>query len=388
MSWKNAIRLSVLPAFLLAGSLTVAAQNNVSLQPGEEALTAIQASIDKVQAEIASRNRERESVFQSLRDTERNLAALGGEIRDIQTDIALNESKLVQLQDQAQSLQTSKTLQQELIGQYIRSAYRTGRQEYFKLLFNQENPALVSRSLRYYNYFNDARSEKVAQYNDTLKEIMRVENEVVSTTRQLNEERDTLTRRRQAEQARYSERQALLDDLDVILSGSAKRLGKLEADRMEMELLIEELRRSITNLSLGGQQEPFAGLKGHLPWPVEGSLKNNWGSSYGIGDLNWQGVTIAADAGSEIRAIHHGRVVYSDWFSNSGLLLIIDHGDGYMSLYAHNQELYREVGEWVNQGEIIATVGNTGGQVDFGLYFEIRHNGEAVNPASWCLARN
>ncbi len=189
-------------------------------------------------------------------------------------------------------------------------------------------------------------------------------------------------------QEKILERQKLLHELDTMLTSSSRKLEALESKKVEMELLVEELRRSIANLRLGDQEQPFASMKGKLPRPVEGQFKNRWGSSYGLGDLNWEGVTIEAGAGNEIRAIHRGRVVFSDWFSSSGLLLIIDHGDGYMSLYAHNQELYKEVGEWVVGGDIIATVGNTGGEASYGLYFEIRHNGDSVNPSTWFQARN
>jgi septal ring factor EnvC (AmiA/AmiB activator) len=155
-----------------------------------------------------------------------------------------------------------------------------------------------------------------------------------------------------------------------------------------MERLIEELQLSIANLSLEGQQHTFQNLKGNLIWPVKGAVINSWGSNYGLGDLNWQGITISAENGSDVRAVHHGRVVFADWFSSSGLLLIIDHGGGYMSLYAHNKALFRDVGEWVNSGDIIASVGNTGGQQEYGLYFEIRYNGESENPSGWLMARN
>ena len=151
-----------------------------------------------------------------------------------------------------------------------------------------------------------------------------------------------------------------------------------------MEILIEELRRSITNLSLDDQDQPFADRRGSLPWPVDGRLANRWGSSYGLGDLDWQGVTLSAAEGSEVRSIHHGRVVFSDWFSSSGLLLIIDHGDGYMSLYGHNQSLAKEVGDWVEIHEVIASVGMSGGQKKSALYFEIRKNGQPNNPGKWC----
>ncbi len=125
-----------------------------------------------------------------------------------------------------------------------------------------------------------------------------------------------------------------------------------------------------------------------MGWPLDGSIVQKFGSRHTLGDLTWEGVTISGNAGADIKAVHHGRVVFADWFSTSGLLLIIDHGDGYMSLYAHNQDLFKTVGEWVAAGEVIAAVGNTGGNRDYGLYFEIRHNGKAENPTLWFMARN
>src|SRR5690606_140784 len=146
--------------------------------------------------------------------------------------------------------------------------------------------------------------------------------------------------------------------------------------------------RSLRNLGLGNQQQPFAELKGQLPWPAQGSLMNSFGSRQSQGDLTWQGGNIRVEAGAQVRAIHHGRVVFADWFGRSGLLLIIDHGDGYMSLYAQNEQLLHGVGDWVGSGEVIATAGNTGGQSETSLYFEIRHQGRSQDPVAWCMARN
>lgn len=385
-------RFLLLPAFLLfcsfASSLAVHAQGASRPDVSEEALAAIEAAIGEVQAEIASRTSERAGVYKALQEIETSLTALGRQIADLTGEVGRNVSELARLRQQSAALEASKRSQQALIGQYLRGAWQTGREEYFKLLLNQENPALASRTLRYYRYFNDARRDKIDTYNATLAELAELESSIAATTSALEDQRRSLTRSQADLQARAGERQALLDTLDATLSGSSRRLEALEAERVEMELLVEELRRSIANLALGTSQQPFASLKGNLPWPVDGGLRNRWGTRIGLGDLNWQGVTIAAGAGDQVRAIHHGRVVYADWFSSSGLLLIIDHGDGYMSLYAHNRELYRDVGEWVNSGEVIAAVGNTGGQEDYGLYFEIRHNGDSENPSAWCVARN
>jgi len=185
---------------------------------------------------------------------------------------------------------------------------------------------------------------------------------------------------------KQAKRQTLLANLDADLSVRSNKLNSLEQQRVEIQLLMEELhRRSRENLS---KTDPFAAHKGHLPWPLAGKLLHAFGSRYELGDLTYEGIELAAEAGTAIKAIHHGRVVFADWFGNSGLLLIIDHGDGYMSLYAHNAQLNQKLGAFVQRGDVIASVGNTGGQRQTGLYFEIRHEGKAENPVNWCMPRN
>ena len=159
----------------------------------------------------------------------------------------------------------------------------------------------------------------------------------------------------------------------------------MEGDRKELERLLEAIEVAVVNLSLPDNYGAFKLAKGKMPWPVAGKKpKNLYGKSRNEGKMRWQGVSIPAKEGTPVSAIHHGRVVYADWFRGSGLLLIIDHGDGYMSLYAHNQTLLREVGEWVTAGTQVSTVGSSGGQNSAALYFEVRHDGKPANPGSWC----
>ena len=384
--WVSSLSL----IFSLATLVVLPAVNTFAqdIEPSEAALAELIKNIEEIQSAITARRSERDSVFASLQASEKNLATLAAEISTLESAINQNETQLTSLNTESRGLQERKASQQELLGQYIRSSYQSGRQEYFKLLLNQESPAQAARTIRYYSYFHEARNSKVKEYNETLDQLSLVEESITQKIAQLNTQRETLATQKTALEDEVQQREIILDELDVFLSSSSKKLEALEAERVEMELLIEEIRRSIADLSLGGQQELFSSRKGNLLWPVDGDLENRWGSSYGLGDLNWQGITISANQGAQVRAVHHGRVVFSDWFSSSGLLLIIDHGGGYMSLYAHNQELFREVGEWVNSGEIIASVGNTGGQEDYGLYFEIRHDGESENPSGWLTARN
>ena len=374
-------------SFLYAFFLPAHSQDNFPAEPSEEALENLMSAIEDVQADISKRRNERSSLYNILQETEKSLSQVSSRIREIDNDIETNETLLTGYTGQRAELEKEKASQLSLIRQYLRSAHQAGKQEYFKLLLNQENPALLSRTLQYYRYFSEARSEKITDFTRTIREIEALESEIAVTTLKLNEQQQALAQQQANLEDVSRERQSLLDELDATLSSSNRKLESLEAQRAEMEILLEELRQSIANLSLGEQEQAFTELRGRLPWPVKGRILNSFGSSYGLGDLDWQGITIAAQQGSAVRAIHHGRVVFSDWFSSSGLLLIIDHGGGYMSLYAHNQELYKEVGEWVRSGETIASVGNTGGQQDSSLYFEIRHDGESQNPSTW-LTRN
>ena len=374
-------------SFLYAFFLPAHSQDNFPAEPSEEALENLMSAIEDVQADISKRRNERSSLYNILQETEKSLSQVSSRIREIDNDIETNETLLTGYTGQRAELEKEKASQLSLIRQYLRSAHQVGKQEYFKLLLNQENPALLSRTLQYYRYFSEARSEKITDFTRTIREIEALESEIAVTTLKLNEQQQALAQQQANLEDASRERQSLLDELDATLSSSNRKLESLEAQRAEMEILLEELRQSIANLSLGEQEQAFTELRGRLPWPVKGRILNSFGSSYGLGDLDWQGITIAAQQGSAVRAIHHGRVVFSDWFSSSGLLLIIDHGGGYMSLYAHNQELYKEVGEWVRSGETIASVGNTGGQQDSSLYFEIRHDGESQNPSTW-LTRN
>ena len=374
-------------SFLYAFFLPAHSQDNFPAEPSEEALENLMSAIEDVQADISKRRNERSSLYNILQETEKSLSQVSSRIREIDNDIETNETLLTGYTGQRAELEKEKASQLSLIRQYLRSAHQAGKQEYFKLLLNQENPALLSRTLQYYRYFSEARSEKITDFTRTIREIEALESEIAVTTLKLNEQQQALAQQQANLEDASRERQSLLDELDATLSSSNRKLESLEAQRAEMEILLEELRQSIANLSLGEQEQAFTELRGRLPWPVKGRILNSFGSSYGLGDLDWQGITIAAQQGSAVRAIHHGRVVFSDWFSSSGLLLIIDHGGGYMSLYAHNQELYKDVGEWVRSGETIASVGNTGGQQDSSLYFEIRHDGESQNPSTW-LTRN
>ncbi len=354
--------------------------------PSQADLDAISVTIAEVQEQIQNTRQQRNNVELALESSEKAILDIAMDINVINEDIHTHQERLLQLEQQSANLSQQKAEQEKLIAQYILAAFQNGREEYLKLLLNQENIGSSARVLRYYDYFNQARSEKISEFQEKISEIDAISSDILETSRILSEREEALQAQQSELQTQQNERQVLLDELDQALASSENELSRLEIQYQEMALLIEELSRTILELSFGTEGEAFANMRRALPWPLQGPLLNSYGENYALGDLNWEGITIGGDTGTEISAIHHGRVIYADWFSNSGLLLIIDHGDGYMSLYAHNQSLFKEVGEWVVTGESIATVGNTGGRSESGLYFEIRYNGEAQDPLNW-LAR-
>jgi len=355
--------------------------------PSQADLDALSQIISNVQLQIERTRQQRSSVEIELEKNEKAISDINENITELGKLINAEQVRLSELEQQSLELNRRKASQETLISQYILAAYQNGKEEYLKLVLNQQSISSSLRVLRYYQYLSNARSDKIAEFQETLREIDTISSELQETNRNLSAQRNNLLEQQLSLEQRQEQRLSLLNELDSALASSTSELSRLEVQYEEMALLVAELSRAIVDISFGSQGEAFTNLRGSLPWPLQGPLLNTYGENYELGDLNWEGITIAAPAGTEVKAIHHGRVIYSDWFSNSGLLLIIDHGDGYMSLYAHNQSLYKEVGEWVTSGEAIAAVGNTGGRNENGVYFEIRYNGEAQNPVNWLVRR-
>lgn len=369
--------------------IATAGAPNLSAQGAADtaALERINAAITRAQEELAGSRSQRSAVAAEIEASEKAILDNRRELESVRAQLMRQQAALDALRTRQQQLEADSGTQRALIATYVRSAWMSGNEEYLKLLLNQDDPRHAARMMRYYGYLSAARAGKLEAYRLTLDELARVAIETESATVALVEQQGMLAEQQQSLAANQQQRQQLLARLDADLAARDTELAQLEMDKVEIELLLQELQSSLTDIPTDVEQEPFADRKGQLSWPLDGPHTNRFGERHTLGDLTWEGVTIGATAGADVRAIHHGRVVFADWFTTSGLLLIIDHGDGYMSLYAHNQELYKAVGEWVAAGDVIAAAGNTGGQRDTGLYFEIRRNGRAENPANWCRPR-
>ncbi len=346
-------------------------------------LADLRQTIAEIQAQMQSVQDERDQVSQHLQQSEITLIRLQQTAHDLTQRYNTQQQHLIQLQARGQQQQA--TLQQErrtLIKQ-VRSAYQMGYQQQIKLLLSQQDTQVFGRVLTYYDYLNRARMARMQTAEQQLQQLISTQREIVQQQDQLL----TLQTQQQAAQhdlhLAQQRRRRVLAGLDQQLHQQGARLRRLQADAQQLQILLDQLQQALAESATQQQIEPFSHRRGQLNWPTQGRILHQFGS-HKIGSLRWDGVLMQAEAGQPVRASYGGRVVFADWLRGFGMLLIVDHGEGYLSLYGHNQRLLKSVGDQVSADELIAQVGDTGGRETSGLYFAIRHQGQPVDPALWC----
>jgi len=382
------MRSTVCTLCVIGLGLTVNFPAHARANGNEQALSQVRERIERLRKDIEKTQTQHDSVRTELRDIERQISKLLGVLKQLNRQLAGQQRKLRDLHQQRKQLQAELATQHHLLARQVEAAFMIGRQEYLKLLLNQEDPAAVGRTMTYYDYFNRARAKRIAATRATLKQLQGVEQEITAQTEALNQTRQQQLDKKTALEKTSGERAVIVAKLQSQLDSKAQELKRLVEDERRLQDLVSRLDQAIPDiLTAPGSHKPFSQLRGKLMWPTRGRLQVTFGTRRSGSRLKWNGVLIRASEGREVRAVSHGRVAYADWLRGYGLLMIIDHGNGYMSLYGHNQALYKETGEWVEAGEVIASVGKSGGQTQAGLYFEIRHNGKPTDPARWCRGR-
>lgn len=298
-------------------------------------------------------------------------------------DLAVVDADLEVLRREQRELNAQRNRQALKIAEHLAATYRMSGQDFVKLLLNQESPDIVDRMARYHRYFTNARIATLQEYQTTLDEL--TENQQHLESRQADElEKQTALKQRQLALVREREqRKGLINELDEELEDKTSERTRLETDRRRLEQLFAELHRRASELD----GSAFVARKGKLPWPLVGKLIHGFGQSRADGRLSWHGVVVSAQEGTPVTAVFRGRVVFADWLRGFGLLTIVDHGSGYMTLYGHADILLKTVGDWVESGELIARAGRSGGQRTSGLYFEVRQKGAARDPIGWLARR-
>jgi len=305
-------------------------------------------------------------------------------LRQLESKRQEHSRELAKLEDEQQEYLQSIDKRRAILARQILTAYRLGRESRLKLVLNQDSPAELSRTLAYYDYFSRSQAEQISE----LRKVLLTLNEMqVSISAELSALDKVQTEHQQVLDqmtGQREQRQAVIDELSKQIGTGEQRLAELQRNRRDLEVLLERISDVLADIPADlGQRLGPAQLKGKLPMPVAGRVRHSYGQTRTAG-LHWQGWLIGAGAGSEVRAVAYGRVAFSDWLRGYGLLMIIDHGDGFMTLYGNNESLLFEVGDWVEPGSVISTVGVGAGPLSgTGLYFEIRRNGKAMDPAVW-----
>jgi septal ring factor EnvC (AmiA/AmiB activator) len=356
-----------------------------SPQDAKAKLEQVKQRIQALQNQLQTTQGEREEHSQALQQTEKQIGDFARRIRVTEQSLKRQERHLAELEQQRADARLHLDQHRSSLERQIRAGYAMGRQEKLKILLNQQDPAVVSRVMVYYDYFNSARVRQMDRIKESLVELRNIEREIAQEEQRLQQLlAKNQNQQQQLESARLG-RKEIIASLTERLRNKGQELESLKSDEKQLRSLLADLQQALSDIPLDSAAHvPFNSRKGKLPWPSRGRLVASFGSSREVGKLKWDGVLIAAPEGQEVRAIHHGRVAFADWLRGFGLLLIIDHGDGYMSLYGHNQSLFKETGEWVEPGEVVAQVGNSGGRATSGIYFGIRHNGQPKNPVQWC----
>ncbi|GAA5083270.1 murein hydrolase activator EnvC family protein [Lysobacter panacisoli] len=382
-------------------ALPAVAQNS---REAERKLEKIQSELKSVAAERRNIETQRGSASQKLREADEKVGKSNRQLRDIETRLAREQASLADLQQQRAALHERMGAQRQELAQLLRAAYLQGQDAPLKLLLAQDRVADGSRMLAYYGYLQRDRTQRIAELDSQLRELDDVERQIVQRRAELDQTREQQRTQLGRLQKDRKERATLVAQLDQRYKDRSTRERELGRDAKGLEQLLKKLRvaaaraeaqrkaaaeRAARNQAAGEKpptRKPTvvasAPQVGGLGWPVSGALLAGFGATMPDGRSS-DGLLIGAGAGTPVKAVADGQVVYAEWMTGYGLLLIVDHGNGYMSLYAHNDALLKDVGDTVKRGDAVSTVGSSGGHGRPALYFELRRNGTPVNPGTW-----
>lgn len=346
-------------------------------------LEQVQQQILTTQTQLKKTSSEHQSIEASLKKTDQAIGEVTKELRQTEHKIADIKQRIAELEAQQQELEQIKQQQLDMLTGQIKSAYQIGQHDYLKMMLNQNSPAKLERVLTYYQYLNKARIKEVEKLKLTVAALEK--NKQVLTEAQLEFAKLLDSQKnKQTELVKLKQAQKRnLAQLASVIKTDKQQLAALKQDETALSQALKALAEAVEALPKQVDFNGLAQVKGRLLWPTKGRLRDYFGKRKS-GELRWKGVVINAPSGQVVNNIYAGQVVFSDWLNGYGLVLVVEHGDGYMSLYGHNQALLKEVGDTVHAGEPIALVGQSGGQATPNLYFEIRYQGKPLDPTKWC----
>ncbi|MGP9631889.1 murein hydrolase activator EnvC family protein [Halomonas sp. AOP43-A1-21] len=376
-------------AALALSALLIAMYSPAGLaQPDENAarqqLDALGQEIESLSQRLSATGQARDSAERDLREVETELAETHQRLDALQAERRQLDDEMAQLNQHRERLEGERTRQYAALSQQLAALYRLGPTPQLKLLLNQGDPAELDRMQAYLNRFTQARNQRLA-------DIARLDAALADTQHALNERQtrllsleDELDSQRARLVERTNERSSVVATLDDRYGSEADRLADLNDNREQAERKLREIQAELARLDAPTPTTNITRTQGDLPWPVQGDITTAYNRRDGV---HYNGIVIQASAGTQVGAVHTGRVVFAEWMRGFGNLVIIDHGDQVMTLYAHLQQFSVRPGQQISRGDEIGRVGDSGGQPRAALYFEVRQRGEPINPQRWIARR-
>ena len=375
--------LCILVTLPADGASRHAAHGRTDASQARAQLEAVRGQIARIARQVSRGQAQRDRLTRQLQATEKSVGKAQAALDDLRAQRDAGAQRRAQLEAQKRQLEADLAGSRSKLAAQMRTAYLTGRQEPLKLLLNQGDPARAGRMLAYYGYFGRARAAQIQAIEADLQRIGQLDDQLQAQDVKLASLQQAQQDQVSALEQARSHRMQVLASISARTQTRAERLSRLRQQQSDLESLLAQLRRATASLpeeDLG--HSPFAQLRGKLSRPVAGRIIASYGEVR-AGGLRWQGDLFATQHEAPVHAIAQGRVIYADWLAGLGLLIIVDHGNGYMSLYGHNARLYESVGQHVAAGQTIAQAGDSGGSARPELYFEIRREGKPVDPRLW-----
>ena len=332
---------------------------------------------------LADAEEDRSSLEQQLSGLERDIGRLTRERRELRQQAREQQQRLTELGEEEAELTRVLESQRDSLKKQIRTAWMEGDAPAVKVLLNEIDPDKIARTMTYYEYLSRDTIDRLEAFAANLRQLKETQDQVKAGRLRLAKLEEDVADRQQKLSSRKKEREQTLASLKTDISNRLTEREELEEDRKRLEKLLREVEEAIANIPTPNESDPFGSLKNKLPWPADGKVVSSFGDSYASGKLKHNGLLINTAEEGDVRAVHYGRVVFANWLRGFGLITILDHGDGYMTLYGHSSSLFTSPGDWVEAGEAIAQAGRTGGTNDPAVYFEVRHNGKPDNPRRW-----
>lgn len=379
---------------------------NASFADKKADLTQLRERIENLQRDLVKSETSRSEVSDALQTSEKAISEVNRGLLSLSREQGQLSQSVAELKRTIEAGRADVARQQGLLDRMIRHQYMFGNADALRLMLNGEDVAVVARQMHYFGYVSRARATAIAALNQSLAALASLEATKSQKQQELTANADAQKQARAALQSERLARQKVFTRIKADISRNRREIGRLKRDEDRLTQLIEQLAkalakdredrkdRRIDRIQPKGQavdkdaDDSFVGrafqtLRGKLKLPTRGELKGRFGSPREDGGVTWKGVFIRAEAGQTVKAVADGRVVYADWLRGFGNLLIVDHGGGYMSLYGNNESLLKQIGERTQSGETVASVGSTGGALESGVYFELRHEGKPFDPMSW-----